>query len=261
MLLKKLLVASFSLPGVPPHVDDAAAAEFQENFVFCLPLIYMSFDQEMLKQNQLLQWTKYLCQDYIKGLSKERIDESKRFWMKFLESGKAKEHLEYCKYVNGESEELLKWGYQEFRHRDKNKSNRDGIWFTPYPVISYMVRSTAQLLQRDYDRDFGDEEIDILDPATGIACYLTDILRRIPESKRKAKYQSGNFCGNDIDLLACFLGRLNMENTYYLLSGEFLPFYGIRCVNTLSDEYLSCLESKDEKCKPDNSAIQSNLFA
>jgi len=60
-----------------------------------------------------------------------------------------------------------------------------GVFFTPVPVVSYIVRSIDHLLKTRFDRPAGlaDENTLILDPATGTATFLYEVIRFIHEQR------------------------------------------------------------------------------
>jgi predicted helicase len=68
-----------------------------------------------------------------------------------------------------------------------------GVYYTPEPVVSYIVRSLDRLLKRDFDRKKGlaDEKTLILDPAVGTATFLFSVIQQIHEGfKQKGAWDS-----------------------------------------------------------------------
>ena len=67
-----------------------------------------------------------------------------------------------------------------------------GVYYTPEPVVSYIVRSLDRLLKRDFDRKKGlaDEKTLILDPAVGTATFLFSVIQQIHEGFK----QKGAWC-------------------------------------------------------------------
>ncbi|MCX6131414.1 MAG: N-6 DNA methylase, partial [Proteobacteria bacterium] len=58
---------------------------------------------------------------------------------------------------------------------------RRGVYYTPEPVVSYMVRSVDILLKEKFDKPLGlaDPEVMILDPACGTGTFLLKIFQEI----------------------------------------------------------------------------------
>ncbi len=78
--------------------------------------------------------------------------------------------------------------YEDFlREYDKKISEMRGVYYTPMPVVSYIVSSIAYLLKNRFNRPQGlaDENTYILDPATGTGTFLYAVLNEIYESMSK----------------------------------------------------------------------------
>ncbi len=58
-----------------------------------------------------------------------------------------------------------------------------GVYYTPEPVVNFIVRSVHEVLQNYFDKDMGlaDEQTVILDPATGTATFLNMVIQQIHE--------------------------------------------------------------------------------
>ena len=80
---------------------------------------------------------------------------------------------------------------------DKEKKVQRGVFYTPDPVVSYIVRSVDTLLKTEFgladgladtgvDPETGEPLVQILDPATGTGTFLTHIIDQI-ESTVKAR--------------------------------------------------------------------------
>jgi len=59
-----------------------------------------------------------------------------------------------------------------------------GVYYTPEPVVSYIVRSVDRLLQEHFGQEHGlaDPNTIVLDPATGTGTFLYDAILRVHES-------------------------------------------------------------------------------
>ena len=64
-----------------------------------------------------------------------------------------------------------------------------GVYYTPEPVVSYIVRSIDHLLKTRFNRPKGlaDENTLILDPATGTATFLYFVIDQIYQKFAKQK--------------------------------------------------------------------------
>ena len=87
--------------------------------------------------------------------------------------------------------------YEDFlREYDKKLSEMRGVYYTPIPVVSYIVRSIDYLLKYRFHRPQGlaDEKTYILDPATGTGTFLYAVINEIYESMSK-QGQTGKWDG------------------------------------------------------------------
>ena len=70
--------------------------------------------------------------------------------------------------------------YETFLSRyDSEKRDRRGVFYTPPEVVSYIVRSAARLLERDFGHPEGlaHREVTVLDPAGGTLTFVVEALR------------------------------------------------------------------------------------
>ncbi|MGD2090708.1 MAG: N-6 DNA methylase [Candidatus Aminicenantes bacterium] len=63
---------------------------------------------------------------------------------------------------------------------DPQLKKRNGIFFTPYPVVSFIVRSIHEILKEKLGKPLGlaDETVKVLDPAAGTGVFLIDAARK-----------------------------------------------------------------------------------
>lgn len=71
---------------------------------------------------------------------------------------------------------------------DKEKRERRGVFYTPRPVVSYIVRSVDALLQRDFGLAEGlaNPRVTVLDPAAGTLTFGVEAMRQACKSFRRA---------------------------------------------------------------------------
>ncbi len=61
----------------------------------------------------------------------------------------------------------------------ETRKNR-GVWYTPAPVVNFIVRAVDDILRTDFDLEKGlAEKVQILDPATGTGTFLAEIVKQI----------------------------------------------------------------------------------
>ena len=69
---------------------------------------------------------------------------------------------------------------------DPKLREKRGVYYTPEPVVGYIVRSVDSLLKTHFNKPKGlaDERTLILDPATGTATFLYEVIAQIRESMK-----------------------------------------------------------------------------
>ena len=133
-----------------------------------------------------------------------------------------------------EKQDFLKQVYETFyaKYDPKNKDSW-GIAYTPSEVVDFMVRSTEYLLDKHFHRCLSDDNVTILDPATGTGTFVTSILRHLKPDSLEAKYKNDIFA-NDISILAYYIAALNIENAYQAITGKIKEFENICWMDTLT---------------------------
>jgi len=55
-----------------------------------------------------------------------------------------------------------------------------GVWYTPQPVVNFIVRAVDDILKTEFDLPLGlAEKVQILDPATGTGTFLAEVVKHI----------------------------------------------------------------------------------
>jgi len=104
---------------------------------------------------------------------------------------------------------------------DPQLKKGNGIFFTPYPVVSFIVRSIHEILKEKLDKPLGlaDETVRILDPAAGTGVFLIAAARlAIDEMTRKYGKEKTHA-----------LARQYMLNNLYGIEKE-MSLYAVSCL-------------------------------
>ena len=107
-----------------------------------------------------------------------------------------------------------------------------GIVYTPQPIVDFMVKSVAAILEREFGRSLADEGVHIIDPFVGTGNFIVRMMREIPRTALARKYASELHC-NEVMLLPYYIASMNIEHEYYDATGMYEPFEGICLVDTL----------------------------
>ncbi|MHA1893059.1 MAG: type ISP restriction/modification enzyme [Candidatus Helarchaeota archaeon] len=83
--------------------------------------------------------------------------------------------------------------FEEFiRMIDPKEMKRKGVYFTPKPVVSFMIRSIDYFLKTRFDKKEGlcDKDLIVIDPASGTATFFNQIILFIYNKLKKSKKES-----------------------------------------------------------------------
>jgi predicted helicase len=134
-----------------------------------------------------------------------------------------------------EKQKFLKVVYENFYQTYNPKAaDRLGIVYTPNEIVCFMIESTDYLLDKHFNRLLADEDVEILDPATGTGTFITELIEYLPKNRLRAKYLKEIHC-NEVAILPYYIANLNIEYTYQQKMGEYEEFPHIFFVDTLDN--------------------------
>jgi predicted helicase len=157
-------------------------------------------------------------------------------------------------YREGKGSDPIIHFYETFLAQyDPAERERRGVYYTPEPIVSYIVRSLHQLLKSEFKKSDGlaSEGVTILDPAAGTMTFLARAAQTAVH-EFETKYGAGarenfirghilkNFYAFELMMAPYAVGHLKMgffleELGYRLKDNERVPFY---LTNTLDTEEL-----------------------
>ncbi|MCF6191675.1 MAG: N-6 DNA methylase [Candidatus Hydrothermae bacterium] len=134
--------------------------------------------------------------------------------------------------------------YETFlAHYDPEERERRGVYYTPAPVVSYIVRSLHRILQEEFGLSEGlaSREVTLLDPAAGTMTFVVHAARKAIQAFEE-NYGSGgrgefirehvlkNFYAFELMVAPYAVGHLKMgfflqDLGYTLGDGERVPFF------------------------------------
>ncbi len=119
-----------------------------------------------------------------------------------------------------------------FQSYSKKNADKNGIVYTPQPLVRFMVRFTDRLLKAEFGLSLSDKGVNIIDPCTGTGNFVMEILRNISPEALPHKYKKEIFC-NEIMLLPYYIASVNIEYYYYQTTGQYKSFDNIVFTDTL----------------------------
>ncbi len=157
-------------------------------------------------------------------------------------------------YRAGKGSDPIVHFYETFLAKyDPAERKRRGVYYTPEPVVSYIVRSLHILLKTEFGKQDGlaSDDVTLLDPAAGTMTFIARAAQ-VAVHEMEAKYGSGvredfirghilrNFFAFELMMAPYAVGHLKMgffleELGHRLADNERMPFY---LTNTLDIEEL-----------------------
>jgi predicted helicase len=141
-----------------------------------------------------------------------------------------------------------------FRNAFPTLTKRLGIVYTPIEVVDFIIHSVNDVLQDEFGKRVGNENVHILDPFAGTATFITRLMQSGLISPDELPYKYRNeMHANEIVLLAFYIAAINIEAVYQDLAKEnqYQPFNGI----VLTDTFQLFEQDRDliANLLPDNS--------
>lgn len=105
--------------------------------------------------------------------------------------------------------------------RGTEKRKEGGVFYTPEPVVKFIVKSVKQILKDKFDTNgFKDEKVKVLDPATGTGsflaevfnCIIEDINSPVLEKETVRKYFLNNIYGFELMFVPYIVAHLKLSH-------------------------------------------------
>lgn len=91
--------------------------------------------------------------------------------------------------------------YEDFLYQyDPATKKQCGVYYTPQPVVGFIVRAVDDILKNDFGlaegladtskSEYGSHRVQVLDPATGTGTFLAEVINRIKDSQQEGMWPS-----------------------------------------------------------------------
>ncbi len=140
---------------------------------------------------------------------------------------------------HSEKQGFLKAIYENFyKVYNEKAADRLGVVYTPSEIVRFMISSADWLYETHFKRSLIDENVEILDPATGTGTFVVEVLEhfRGRAAALKQKYLN-ELHANEVAILPYYVANLNIEATYAAITGDHLPFPNLCFVDTLDNTH------------------------
>ena len=134
-----------------------------------------------------------------------------------------------------EKQQFLKAIYEDFYTAyNPAAADRLGVVYTPNEVVDFIIRGADHLLQKHFGKTLADDNVQILDPATGTGTFITNLINHLPADRLESKYLN-EVHANEVAILPYYIANLNIEYTYQQRTGRYLEFPNLCFVDTLDN--------------------------
>ena len=134
-----------------------------------------------------------------------------------------------------EKQHFLKAIYEDFyKAYNPAAADRLGVVYTPNEVVDFIIRGADHLLRKHFGRSLADDNVQILDPATGTGTFVTSLIDYLPSGRLEYKYLN-EIHANEVAILPYYIANLNIEYSYRERTGKYLEFPNLCFVDTLDN--------------------------
>ena len=134
-----------------------------------------------------------------------------------------------------EKQGFLKAVYEDFyKAYNPAAADRLGVVYTPNEVVDFIIRGADYLLRKHFGRTLADDNVQILDPATGTGTFITSLIDYLPADRLEYKYLN-EIHANEVAILPYYIANLNIEYAYKEKTGRYLEFPNLVFVDTLDN--------------------------
>jgi predicted helicase len=211
-----------------PSVTKVEAIEMLAQHMITKPIFEALFDKYNFTE---LNPVSKVMQGMVKKLNKANLDSETESLDPFYESVRAR-----AAGVSTQEgrQHIVKELYEKFfRFAFSGTAERLGIVYTPLEIVDFILHSTQWALKNSFGQELKDNNVHILDPFTGTGTFVVRLLQSglIPTKDLKRKFTS-ELHANELVLLAYYVAAINIEETFFSLTGEYEPFDGIVLTDT-----------------------------
>ncbi len=215
---------------IGPNVAEADVREMLLQHILTKDIFLRVFGEEQFhRENNIAQRLDALEQTFFTGdVRREAIDRLRAYYGAIGRS--ADQIADYA-----EKQQFLKAIYEDFyKAYNPLAADRLGVVYTPNEIVDFMIRGADYLLQRHFGRRLADDNVQILDPATGTGTFITNLINYLPLDRLEHKYRH-EMHANEVAILPYYIANLNIEYTYKERTGRYVAFPNLCFVDTLDN--------------------------
>ena len=215
---------------IGPSVSEADVREMVLQHILTQDIFLRVFREDQFhRENNVARQLDALEQTFFTGdVRRQAIDRLRAYYGAI---GRAADEI--ADYA--EKQQFLKAIYEDFYQAyNPAAADRLGVVYTPNEVVDFIIRGADHLLQKHFGRSLADDNVQILDPATGTGTFITSLINYLPEDRLEYKYRN-EIHANEVAILPYYIANLNIEYAYKERTGKYLEFPNLCFVDTLDN--------------------------
>ena len=216
--------------SIGPAVSEADVREMLLQHILTQDIFLRVFGEDQFhRENNIARQLAALEQTFFTGdVRRQAIDRLRAYYGAI---GRAADEIaEYA-----EKQKFLKAVYEDFyKAYNPAAADRLGVVYTPNEVVDFIIRGADHLLQKHFGRGLADDNVQILDPATGTGTFVTSLIDYLPADRLEHKYLN-EIRANEVAILPYYIANLNIEYSYREKTGRYLEFRNLCFVDTLDN--------------------------
>ena len=215
---------------IGPGVSEADVREMLLQHILTKDIFLRVFAEEQFhRENNVAQRLDALEQTFFTGdVRRNAIDRLRAYYGAI---GRAADEVADC----AEKQQFLKAIYEDFyKAYNPAAADRLGVVYTPNEIVDFMTRGADHLLWKHFGRGLADDNVQILDPATGTGTFITNLINFLPLDRLEHKYLH-EMHANEVAILPYYIANLNIEYTYKERTDHYLEFPNLCFVDTLDN--------------------------
>ena len=216
--------------SISPDVSEADVREMLLQHILTKDIFLRVVDEDQFhRENNVARHLEALERTFFIGdIRREAIDRLRSYYGAI---GRAADEIaEYA-----EKQQFLKAIYEDFyKAYNPAADDRLGVVYTPNEVVDFIIRGSDHLLWKHFGKTLADDNVQILDPATGTGTFITNLINYLPLDRLEHKYRH-EIHANEVAILPYYIANLNIEYTYRDRTGQYLEFPNLCFVDTLDN--------------------------
>ena len=215
---------------ISPAIMDADVQEMLLQHILTKDIFLRVFAEDQFhRENNIARQLDALEQTFFTGnVRRQAVDRLRTYYGAI---GRAADEIT----DHAEKQQFLKAFYEDFYQAyNPAAADRLGVVYTPNEIVDFIIRGADWLLSRHFGRRLADDQVQILDPATGTGTFITSLINYLPAERLAYKYQN-EIHANEVAILPYYIANLNIEYTYKERTGHYREFPNLCFVDTLDN--------------------------